>query len=75
MGFTKKEAHVLMRLQVAMWLPAACYVCKKPYADVDDFLARDVRAGPGWRGNGEVDMEQRFVDDACYTEEVARAHQ
>jgi len=57
----KKEwAHGLMRLQIAMWLPASCEECGKPYESVDDFLARNPRAA----SDGEIS----FVDDACWPE-------
>jgi hypothetical protein len=47
MGFTKEEAHALTRLQVAMWVDGslACPVCKRPFESVDDYLARNPRAG------------------------------
>jgi len=68
--FSHEEATALTRLQIAMWLPAACAVCKKPYASVDDFLDRNPRAGPGFhRPRGDprpVDWDQAFIDDACY---------
>lgn len=61
----REAARQLARVQIAMWLPASCAVCHRPYLDVDDFLERNPRAGGGagqpWDGT--------FVDDACY-----RAH-
>ena len=58
-------AGALMRVQVAMWVNdgAACAQCKKPYASVDDFLARGVMAG---RGMAERRFTDSFVDEACW---------
>ena len=52
-------AKGLMRIQVAMWVDkgAACQHCQHPYADVDDFLARQ----PRYAGDGPA-----FVDSACW---------
>jgi hypothetical protein len=62
----KKEwAHHVMRLQIAMWLPAHCAVCKREYESVDDFLARNPRAGRGW-DREPTDWDDAFVDDACF---------
>lgn len=57
MGFTQEEATQLMRIQVAMWLPASCW-CGQPYVNVDDFIARNPK-----RGYVEG-ME--FVDTECW---------
>jgi hypothetical protein len=64
--FSREEATALTRIQVAMWLPAKCKVCGKPYASVDDFLERQPRAGPGF--GTPWDHDTAFIDDACYTQ-------
>lgn len=61
------QEHPVVRLQIAMWLPARCMWCRKEYKSVDDFIARNPRA---W-GDGEkwtYDPDNGFVDDACYDE-------
>lgn len=58
----KKEwADGMLRLQVAMWLPASCLQCKREYASVEDWLARRPRGG-----NDKKQPCGGFVDDACW---------
>lgn len=57
----KAFGHSMLRIQVAMWLPASCLHCGREYASVDDWLARKPRGGD--------DKKQPcggFVDDACW---------
>lgn len=62
----KKWAHQMLRIQVAMWVDegATCLECKKPYANVDDFLARNPKRGKT--------KEFSFVDTACWDAYVAK---
>jgi mono/diheme cytochrome c family protein len=57
-------ARQMLRIQVAMWLPASCAGCHRPYGDVDDFLERSPMAGPGFPGGDEA-----FIDQACWSGE------
>lgn len=57
----KAWAHQMMRVQVAMWLPASCFQCGKQYVSVDDFLERNPKAGYGW-----PDGQDRYIDSACW---------
>ena len=61
----KAWANQMLRVQVAMWVDdhAACAQCRKPYSSVDDFLARNPRAGDGLK-SGQFD--DYFVDDECW---------
>lgn len=61
----EQAAHALMRVQIAMWLPASCAECGREYESVDDFLARNPRAGQGWDSKND-EWTDRFVDDSCY---------
>jgi hypothetical protein len=69
----KKEwADQMLRVQVAMWVDdgAKCAVCQQIYASVDDFLARNPRAGPGLQGG--KDWNEAFIDDMCWPQWVKR---
>jgi hypothetical protein len=57
-------AQQMLRVQVAMWLPASCAQCHVPYRDVDDFLERNPKAGPGFPGEKDA-----FVDSDCWSDE------
>jgi hypothetical protein len=62
-------ARAMTRIQVAMWVDGAfgCSQCKRPFASVDDFLAREPRyAGP--MPEGDTSAPFVAVDDACWPE-------
>lgn len=64
----KEFARSMIRVQVAMWLPASCLQCGREYASVDDWLARNPRGG-----NDKEQPCGGFVDDACWPA-FAKAH-
>jgi hypothetical protein len=59
----KETARALMRVQIAMWVDGelACPQCKKPFASVDDYLARNPICG-------ERDRKHNLthVDEKCW---------
>ncbi len=50
----------LLRIQVALWLPASCEQCGVVYRDVDDFLSRNPHHG------GTDAGRILFVDKSCW---------
>ncbi len=61
---SKSMAQQLLRVQIALWLPTSCAHCGRKFVSVDDFLARDPRAGRDWGKPGH--SAERFVDAACW---------
>lgn len=61
-----ETADALARVQISMWLPARCAVCKKDYADVDDFIARNPRASGPPNEPWTPDPDTGFTDDTCW---------
>lgn len=64
-------ARSMVRVQIAFWVDgrAACAECRRPYLSVDDFLARGVKVGRGFKAG---DVEDSFVDEACWPAYEAR---